>query len=197
MTPSGSGKWRDESVADRPRVYMAGPVQHSEDAETWRDALRAETTGFEWVNPLDKYNALDDVQIEYTEMNEATRSFIEDSGGEVVPAKSIVEADIDMIRHSDAVLARFDGSLTIGTPMEMRIAYAEMNMPVVLWRADGEWSPWAWCHYDAIRHSRGAALDALRRLLDDRDRQVPRASSEVDDESSDSSGPEGATGPEV
>jgi nucleoside 2-deoxyribosyltransferase len=167
---------------DRPRVYMAGPVQHSDDAEEWREKLVRLYACFEWVNPLAKYNALDDVHIDY-DLGRPGRNALEQAGHEVVSAGEIVRSDVDMIKSCDALLARLDGSPMTGTPMEMRIAYSELNIPVVVWRTNNERSPWSWRHCDACRKDRVSALNALALLLDDdEDSPVPRSPADVIEE---------------
>jgi len=147
------------------KVYMAGPVQHAPDAAEWREELATGYDGFEWVNPLDKYSTLENTHIECMEMEPAAREMAQCGDVEVVRAEEIVRSDIEMIEACDAVLARLDGSPMTGTPMEMRIAYAELNIPVVVWRVDNEPSPWSWCHSDAVRTSQRDTIQALTSLL--------------------------------
>lgn len=147
------------------RVYMAGPVQYAEDPGGWREKLPLTYEEFEWINPLNKYNTVENVHVECMEMEPAAREMAQCGDIEVVKAEEIVRSDIEMIEASDALLARLDGTATVGTPMEVRIAYAELDIPVVVWRTNNEPAAWSWSHSDAVRTTRGEAVAALRSLL--------------------------------
>lgn len=101
---------RDSEV---PTVYMAGQIQHSDDHGVgWRDYVKDTYWQFDWHDPLDAYNAEEDMEREWTD-------------------DDIVVKDIEMIGESDALLVgwniggvHFDGHVwaeplpTAGTPME-------------------------------------------------------------------------------
>lgn len=127
---------------DHPTIYLAGPVKERNDSgATWRQQV-AETWGDEWdiIDPLAKYDPNDEQQ---------------------PGAAEIVAADIEMIDEADAVLVRYNGEPTWGTPMEVRYAHTQATPVALAWVAGSELSPWAEVHADYIRPDIGAAFDAL------------------------------------
>jgi len=130
-------------MSGRPTVYLAGPVKERADSgATWRQDVADEWgDDFNFADPLAKYDPDDDPP---------------------PSAAEIVGADLGMIDDADAVLVRYAGEPTWGTPMEVR--YAHVNaVPVALaWVAGSDLSPWAEVHADYIRPDIGAALSALQ-----------------------------------
>lgn len=132
----------------RPTVYLAGPVKERADSgATWRQDV-ADVWGddYDIADPLAKYDPDDDHQ---------------------PSAEDIVGEDLAMIDDADAVLVRYAGEPTWGTPMEVRYAHLDATTPVVLaWVAGSDLSPWAEVHADVIRPDIGAALDALGEIFE-------------------------------
>jgi nucleoside 2-deoxyribosyltransferase len=129
-------------MSERPTVYLAGPVKERADSgATWRQDVADEWgDDFDVADPLAKYDPDDDHHPD---------------------AEEIVGEDLAMIDDADAVLVRYAGEPTWGTPMEVRYAHMD-NIPVALaWVAGSDLSPWAEVHADYIRPDIGAALDAL------------------------------------
>lgn len=128
-------------------IYLAGPVKEREDSGApWRDAIKAEHgDDYDIIDPLDKYDPTD----------YATPS-----------ATEIVDADLSMISRADAVLVRYNGEPTWGTPME--VAHADLTGTTVAlaWTADTDVSPWAQHYSDFVRANTGGAMHALVTELD-------------------------------
>jgi nucleoside 2-deoxyribosyltransferase len=146
-----------------PAVYLAGPVQHADDHGVgWRECVTDLIDGFEFNNPLDKYNV---------GVNDLT--IIRDgdaSGDSEIHATEIINADKQLIRESDAILAAFEDIKMTGTPMEVCWCdEVSSEKPIVVWVRDGtsreQMSPW-WEHADAIKHSLFGALWELRGRLE-------------------------------
>ena len=127
----------------RPTVYLAGPVKERADSgATWRQDV-ADVWGddYDIADPLAKYDPADDHH---------------------PSAEEIVRSDLTMIDDADAVLVRYAGEPTWGTPMEVRYAHMSHTPVALAWVAGADLSPWAEVHATYIRPDIGAALDALR-----------------------------------
>jgi len=128
---------------DTPTIYLAGPVKDRDDSgAVWRDAV-AEEHGdeFEFIDPLNKYHPGDDQQPD---------------------AETIVTQDLEYIDRCDAMLVRYAGEATWGTPMEVFYADQVHRLPVALaWTGDVQVSPWAEHHSDYLRETTGGAMHAL------------------------------------
>lgn len=130
------------SVECEPTVYLGGPIRDAADSgATWRTGV-SESEPVETIDPLDKYEPGDDQQPD---------------------AHEIVDADLSMIDAADALLVRYDGEETWGTPMEVRHACMAETPVFLAWLADGELSPWAEHHATAAR---GTLRDAITALID-------------------------------
>lgn len=130
-------------------IYLAGPVKEREDSgAAWRERIKSTHDGwFDFIDPLDKYDPSDDQD---------------------PSAADIVNADIGMIDSADALLVRYDGEPTWGSPMEVFYAVERKMIPVAIaWTADTEVSPWAQYFADAVRGSVDDALHALNSLVHD------------------------------
>lgn len=130
------------SGTERPTVYLAGPVKERDDSgATWRQDVADEWgDDFNFADPLAKYDPDDDPP---------------------PSAEEIVHADLAMIDDADALLVRYGGEPTWGTPMEVRYAHTTKTPVALAWVAGSDLSPWAEVHATYIRPDVGAALDAL------------------------------------
>ena len=83
------------------RVYLCGQIQHVNDyGKGWRNRLKQDYPDIEWVDPLDKYNTMEEAETEWT-------------------AEQVVQDDLDMIADCDAILVHWQETATCGTPMEV------------------------------------------------------------------------------
>jgi len=120
-------------------VYLAGPIRHDEnDGATWRNQIK-QRKELQWVDPLDSYNDHSD---EYGNWS----------------SQRIVENDLALIDKSDALLVNWDGTLSVGTPMEVVYAYLGNKEICVVTDVD-DISPWFEYHgtifdsFDEATHS--------------------------------------------
>ena len=83
------------------RVYLGGPIQHVNDyGKGWRNRLKKNHPEIDWVDPLDKYNTMEEAESEWT-------------------AEQVVEDDLRMIADCDAILVHWQETPSCGTPMEV------------------------------------------------------------------------------
>ena len=76
-------------------------------------------------------------------------------------AAEIVNGDIQDIKECDAMLVYYDKP-SVGTSMEMRMAFAELGKKVFLVnKSDSPLSPWLVRHCDAIYESLDDAIEDL------------------------------------
>jgi len=130
-------------------IYLAGPIQHVNDyGKGWREWLKENRDAFEWNDPMDKYNSMEEAEKEWTETD-------------------IVENDLTMIDNSDAILVHWDAVPTCGTPMEIFYSYHTAEVPVVVQTTlhESDISPWLEYHASAIESNFDGAIDALNTLL--------------------------------
>jgi nucleoside 2-deoxyribosyltransferase len=109
-------------ATDKPRVYLAGAIQHSRSrGKGWRQLLKSMSDDFEWVDPIDKYDST----------NEAAEW--ED--------ERVVAEDKEMIDNCDAVLLHYEKVPSWGTPREQEYATAN-DIPVFVQTTADDPSPW-------------------------------------------------------
>lgn len=131
------------------KVYLAGPIQHVNDyGKGWRQWLKKNSDAFEWVDPMAKYNTMEEAEAEWTESD-------------------IVEDDLEMIDECDAILVHWDEVPTCGTPMEVFYTKHVSGKPVVVQTSveRDEISPWLSYHADVIVESFDDAIAALDQLI--------------------------------
>jgi len=128
-------------------VYLAGPIQHSADrGKGWRQRVK-EIDGFEWIDPLEKYDNTCDESEEWSNTK-------------------IVEEDLSLIDRSDAILVHWEEVPTCGTPMELRYAHEWLTPVVAQTTVPTErLSPWFTYHVDAIEKTFEDACFALDDVL--------------------------------
>ncbi len=164
-------------MTDQPRIYLAGPIRdRSDDGRTWRDEV-GEKSWAEWVNPLDKYDP-----------REGGRDV------ETYTDQEIVDTDLAAIDRCDAILVRYDGERTWGTPMEVLYASQQYIPVAVAWLDDSRVNPWVTAHADYVAPSLARADDWLfAQLRDDVEIEPPEPSDAIScDHSDDLDVPDGA-----
>lgn len=129
------------------KVYLAGPIQHVNDyGKGWREWLKNEHDNgrYEWVDPLDKYNTMEEAEDEWTN-------------------EDIVEDDLKLIDGCDGLLVHWDAVPTAGTPMEVFYARRYSGGPVIVQTTlhESDISPWIDYHADFIAESFEEALDYM------------------------------------
>jgi len=132
------------------KIYLAGPVADRDDSGAgWREAIKTEYGDeFEFLDPLDKYDPRDDGQ---------------------PTAREIVESDLDLVMDADALLVRYDGEATWGTPMEVQFAHRRDTPVALTWLGESPISPWAEFHCDYLRSTTAGALSGLAAHFNGRD----------------------------
>lgn len=139
----------------KPRIYMGGPIRHSDDnGSAWRSEVEAAYGhAYTFLNPLDWASP--------------------DEHGNA--PTGVVQEDLARLETADAVLVRWRTDIpSRGTSME--IAYAsQWDIPVVLWCADAPTRPTGWLetnvsqwvlsHADTVTVDRTAAFEALNTIL--------------------------------
>jgi nucleoside 2-deoxyribosyltransferase len=130
------------------RIYLAGPIAHTDDPNDWRQELIDEHSTVEFANPLDEYTPAD-----------ASNPHLHDD---------IVDSDKQQIEASDALLVGYEAVRSVGTTMEVLFAY-ERDIPVaILIRDDSilsDLSPWYHYHSEFITSKPGHAVAYLEREL--------------------------------
>lgn len=133
-------------------IYMAGPIQYVNDyGKGWREWLKSERPdAFEWVDPMDKYNTMEEAEAEWT-------------------SSDIVQDDLEMIDNADAVLAHWEAVPTAGTPMEIFYSYHMADTPVVVQTKlhESDVSPWIEYHATAVVETFEDAIHALEEIIAD------------------------------
>nr|ADE29292.1 nucleotidyl transferase [uncultured virus] len=135
----------------RPTIYLAGPIRNGERPVEWRVKLQQSISACEFFDPVGR-----DVDP------------VSDPAG-------VVNGDLEMIREADGVFVGWHDEVpATGTAMEMRVASATLDMPVVVWRRDNNkrtLSPWVREHSDAIHVNRDDAIWHLHTLAKGGDRR--------------------------
>lgn len=122
-------------MTDKPRVYMAGPIDDSEDhGKGWRETLKDHADHIHWVDPLDKY----DPDASYEEI-------MDKWDGDV-----IVEQDIESIEACDAMIVHWEDVQSVGTPMEVVYAVQVFEIPVIVQTEVEELSIWLDTHANVV-----------------------------------------------
>jgi nucleoside 2-deoxyribosyltransferase len=108
--------------SQKPKVYLAGPIQHSQSrGKGWRARVKENFDGIEWVDPIDKYD------------HEAEAAEWED--------EKIVAEDKALILDSHAVLLHYEKVPSWGTPREQEFA-VNKGRPVFVQTTEEDPSPW-------------------------------------------------------
>jgi nucleoside 2-deoxyribosyltransferase len=132
------------------KVYLAGPIQHVRDyGKGWRELIKQRRSDFEWVDPMDKYNTMEEAEAEWTETD-------------------IVEDDLAMIDDCDGLLVHWEAVPTCGTPMEMFYAARRGKVVAVQTKiADADLSPWLTYHADIVLPTFDGTIEAMEDELND------------------------------
>jgi nucleoside 2-deoxyribosyltransferase len=114
-------------------VYLAGPINGCSDAEAfdWRDDMTARLKGHG-----------------HTVISPMVRDY---RGRENENVKEIVEGDKEDIHRADAVIA-YCPRPSVGTSMEVYMAWSLLKFVIVYAPADASISPWLRYHSHAVLH---------------------------------------------
>lgn len=135
-----------------PTVYMAGPIHHTDgdDASNWRDRTKEAVDWFDWCDPLDHADC---------------------KAGEA--GEEVVEVDKELLEECDGVLVGWTGDLTVGTSMEILLAW-QQGIPIVVWwrpndkaasHTPTQMSPWLTYHATGIEDDGLKATDKLHEFM--------------------------------
>lgn len=158
---------------DRPSVYLAGPIQHSDDGgHGWRnDVIRTYPERFDWVNPLDEFDGGEDTATILPEAEAEEYDATPDE--EVITDTEVVETDKALVQDVDALLIGFPKKVPAwGTPMEQNEVWesdafggATPTKPVTVWHGFTPWQDLSpWLRYHSTHHS--AAMGECVTYLD-------------------------------
>lgn len=112
---------------DKPRVYLAGPIQHAQDrGKGWRARVKDKYDHIEWVDPIDKYDGS-------SPANEDMAAEWED--------ERIVAEDKALIDDCDGIMIHYEKVPSWGTPREHEYA-VENGLPVFVQTTEDDPSPW-------------------------------------------------------
>jgi len=125
-------------------VYLCGPINGCTDSEAndWREFVQKRAPHFEYLNPMKR---------DYR-------------GKEQEFFSEIVTLDKIDIANSHALLVNYDKP-SVGTSMEVYIAFSTGKLVVVVARPDAVVSPWLRYHSHRIMHSFDAAIIEITDLL--------------------------------
>lgn len=124
-------------------IYLCGPINGCTDEECkdWRELIKTQWAG----------KCLDPMRRDYR-------------GREAESVNEIVTLDKVDIANSDAVLVNYDKP-SVGTAMEVYIAFTTGRLVVVVAAPDTNISPWLRYHSHAILPTFAAALSFIREQL--------------------------------
>lgn len=126
------------------KVYLAGPIRHSEDfGKSWRREAKSRYPEIDWIDPLDRTDYSDTKILSYLD------------------AVEIVEDDLTMIDESDVLLVNWEEAVpTCGTPMEVRYAYSQ-KIPVLVKSSLESISPWMVYHASVVVETLEEAIEEI------------------------------------
>lgn len=129
------------------RVYMAGPIQHSNSrGKGWRERVKSRYGSVDWVDPIDKYDSTDQAR-EWED-------------------EQIVEEDKRLILDCDAVLLHHETVPSWGTPREQEFA-VQHNIPVFVQTTEPNLSPWLTVDAEYVGHSFDEVVGEIFRWWED------------------------------
>lgn len=129
----------------KPDVYLAGPIQHSDDSgKGWREKVQDMTSSVNFVNPHDKYE----------------HDGVDDYDDVDASIEEIVELDKHMVLDSDALLVKEEDVPSRGTPMELQLAWT-FNIPTIVVYEGTKLSAWVEYHADEVFTSLYSAVEHL------------------------------------
>jgi Nucleoside 2-deoxyribosyltransferase len=126
------------------KIYLCGPINGCTDAQAndWREHVKSLAPHFDYLNPMRR---------DYR-------------GKEAESVTEIVTLDKIDIANSDALLVNYDKP-SVGTSMEVYIAFSTGKLVVVVARPDAVLSPWLRYHSHKITHSFDDAIASVSELL--------------------------------
>lgn len=96
----------NEKVDDRPKVYLAGPIQHSPDGgHGWRDRVIDGHRSLQYLNPLDFFDGSEDKATILPE--DVAEDYETDTGEFLITDEELVDKDVRMVREAEALLIGF------------------------------------------------------------------------------------------
>lgn len=126
----------------KPRIYMAGPIQHSRSrGKGWRERVKESHPEIDWVDPIDKYDSSD----EAAEWED----------------EKIVREDKELIDDCDGVLLHYEKIPSWGTPREQEYA-KQTGKPVFVQTTEDELSPWLTVDAQCIERSFKEAVKRIK-----------------------------------
>lgn len=156
---------------DRPKVYLAGPIQHADDGgHGWRDKVIDDHRSLQYLNPLDFFDGGED---KATILPEAVAEDYETDKGEfLITDEELVHKDKNMVNEADALLIGFPEKVSAwGTPMEQIYAWQgeiSPSKPIAVWHGEipsQELSPWMRYHSTFSSQSLLACVNYLEAEL--------------------------------
>jgi nucleoside 2-deoxyribosyltransferase len=125
------------------KIYLAGPINGCSDAEAfdWRDDMTARLEGHTIISPM-------------------VRDY---RGRENENVKEIVEGDKEDIRRSDVVIA-YCPRPSVGTSMEVYLAWATQKLVLIYAPADASISPWLRYHSHEVLHDPNDVVAAVKEV---------------------------------
>ena len=129
------------------RVYLCGPMTGCTDEEAggWRKAAAARLSeyGIVSLDPMDR-------DYRHTKYDDDPESVLPD----------LVEEDKIDIEMSDVVLVNYT-KVSVGTSMEIMLAWQRAKRVIVVAPKDTTLSPWVWYHSHQVYHSMEEAYDHI------------------------------------
>lgn len=135
-------------ASEPPTVYLAGAIDDAPDhGVPWRRQLREHYSDeYDLIDPLEKYD-VPVADLEYVD------GWSNPDNPHTIGTEELVEKDKRAVLSSDGVLVGYHSRRTIGTPMEVLLAW-QQGKPVALWIRDDTTfeaiSPWFHCHVTAM-----------------------------------------------
>lgn len=147
-------------MSDKPTVYLAGPIQHTQDdGKSWRKYIKDKYEHlFEFQDPWDKYP--DGVSNDEILDPESEHHWTDEE---------IMASDREQIDQSDGLIIHYEQKPIWGTPREMEYVSEwgrGPDIPVVIQTKEDETSPWM---HDAVAivERFDAAVKLLKEAIDD------------------------------
>jgi len=166
-----------EDVDDRPKVYLAGPIQHADDGgHGWRDKVIDDYRTCQYLNPLDFFDGGEDKATILPE--EEAEDYEAENGEFVITDEELVEKDKRMVHEADGLIIGFPEKVpSWGTPQEQSESWthptnpaeAEPKKPIVVWHGHipaEELSPWIRYHATFYSRSLTECMEYLEVALD-------------------------------
>lgn len=146
-------------MADKPRVYMCGPIQHAQDdGKGWRQIIKQKYGDeFEFADPWSKYPE-----------GSTNAEILDPESEHHWTDEDIMDGDREQIAKSDALLIHYAGEATWGSPREHEYVSRwgrGPDIPVVIQLSDKKYySPWMHDAY-AVVETFEEAMEAIKEAV--------------------------------